>query len=76
MVYTVPVRVVRATYDAAAAAGEWEAHRVPLVEEIRTTKDSVAKRKADMKCAPWPFLLQISELSRRFVIPSPPPSWP
>jgi chromosome segregation ATPase len=31
------------------AAGEWEAHRVPLVEEIRTTKDSVAKRKSDMK---------------------------
>lgn len=30
-------------------AGEWEAHRVPLVEEIRTTKDSVAKRKSDMK---------------------------
>jgi len=30
-------------------AGEWESHRVPLVEEIRTTKDSVAKRKADMK---------------------------
>ncbi len=29
--------------------GEWETHRVPLVEEIRTTKDTVAKRKADMK---------------------------
>jgi hypothetical protein len=29
--------------------GEWENHRVPLVEEIRTTKDTVAKRKADMK---------------------------
>jgi hypothetical protein len=35
--------------DARPAAGEWEAHRVPLVEEIRTTKDSVAKRKSDMK---------------------------
>ncbi len=40
--------------DACCGAGEWETHRVPLVEEIRTTKDSVAKRKADMKYTPHP----------------------
>ena len=41
--------------DACCGAGEWETHRVPLVEEIRTTKDSVAKRKADMKYTPAPL---------------------